>query len=395
MDVPVQVYLDSSDYSRLSETHLDPELRAVKEQLFRLRDEGACEYRYSYVHVLEMAPVDETAINASERRLGLAMELCGTRCLRSTDAIEGHELVRGVTNAERADVAYAFSDFGDWLPGGFEFLRRHAEALAGDVRSAAKRKGVRGQKAVAATALKLLLDQRLNVYGTKFPCPRASRRRIGAIPVGQFTAERVFSEMVGAFRDLPALSAWAVTATGAAVTRGLRERAAIPVQHLRTLRASIDEMVSTAENARNSKQQASAMTDQGMTEGLREFRCQRIAELVDASQDVLRSLGFSPDMLRAADLSGLVLPCLDVRLELYKENLQLNAHTNRSLNSALSDMPDVLHGCYLPYVDVFRVDRFAAGVFADQARRWRVSLVSDIRELPGRIQAAGALRRGH
>jgi hypothetical protein len=40
MGEPLKVYLDSNDYSRLSEPSLDPRLLEVKKQLLRIRDDG-------------------------------------------------------------------------------------------------------------------------------------------------------------------------------------------------------------------------------------------------------------------------------------------------------------------------------------------------------------------
>ena len=134
-----------------------------------------------------------------------------------------------------------------------------------------------------------------------------------------------------------------------------------------------------------------------MNEAANKYRREYIASFLNANEAALKSLGCDPDIWRSVDLTRLNLPSLDTRIALYRQNLQFNALTNRSLDRARSDMADVVHGAYLPYVDVFRADSFAADIFADEARRWDVSIVANLRELPNRIQAlrnitTGALR---
>ena len=260
MDAPLQVYLDSSDYSRLSATRLDATMAATKAQLFHLRDAGICEYRYSYVHILEMAPVDVAAIAASERRLGLAQELCGMKCLYPTDELLKRELAIALKPAHGSDKALARSDDAEWLPGGYGFLFRHAFALTGDIErllAATKQRGIRDQT-VIASAVKLLLIERLNEYATRLPLTQTARHRIGSIPLVQFTAERVFNEMSAVFRDLPGLAEWTVkSTTGAAIIDSLRGNATIPLEYVERIRALVGAMSSEADDTRLSMRRAS------------------------------------------------------------------------------------------------------------------------------------------
>src|SRR5258708_4415786 len=94
--MPIPVYLDSSDYSTLSDSarlKSDPRLGEVLRDLLGFRDAGTCEFRYSAVHVLEMTPVDPTALEKSLSRIGLMQDLCGEKCLIPADEIDRYELL--------------------------------------------------------------------------------------------------------------------------------------------------------------------------------------------------------------------------------------------------------------------------------------------------------------
>jgi hypothetical protein len=274
MDAPLQVYLDSSDYSRLSASRLDATMAATKAQLLHLRDAGICEYRYSYVHILEMAPVNVAAIDASERRLGLAQELCGVKCLYPTDELLRRELAIAMKPAHGSGKALARSDDAEWLPGGYGFLFRHASALASDIErllATTKQRGIRDQKVVASAA-KLLLIERLNEYATKLPLTETARHRIGSIPLVQFTAERVFNEMSAVFRDLPGLAEWMVkSVTGVAIIELLRGNAKIPLEHVDRIRELVGAISAGAKDKRPSTQRTAATIATNMNEAAKQI----------------------------------------------------------------------------------------------------------------------------
>ena len=70
MSTPLAIYLDSSDYSVFSDKWArTPEIIHVENQLLQLRDEGKIEIRYSYINIIEAAPIEHKDKACASRRL--------------------------------------------------------------------------------------------------------------------------------------------------------------------------------------------------------------------------------------------------------------------------------------------------------------------------------------
>lgn len=117
--MPISVYLDSSDYSVLSDPgRAEREAPGVLEKLKRLRDDGRIEFFYSAAHLTEMAPMQPAYADAALRRGNLLVELCGTNCM-----VHNEILFRSEVSAS-LDLSNASSDLfdrtGKWFPDGLE-----------------------------------------------------------------------------------------------------------------------------------------------------------------------------------------------------------------------------------------------------------------------------------
>lgn len=79
MKSPLKIYLDSSDFSILSDPmHLSRvEIRELRSQLFQWRAENKVKFFYSAVHVVEAAAVDAEYTQKAMERSNLIHELCG------------------------------------------------------------------------------------------------------------------------------------------------------------------------------------------------------------------------------------------------------------------------------------------------------------------------------
>ena len=95
------VYLDSSDYSTLS----DPKRRTA--QIV------CC---YSGTHLSEMAPIEPTYSDAAERRADMMVELCGRNTLISQDRLINWEVSHALGSA--IAQPHVLSSTGNWYPDG-------------------------------------------------------------------------------------------------------------------------------------------------------------------------------------------------------------------------------------------------------------------------------------
>jgi hypothetical protein len=113
---PLQIYLDSSDYSVLSDamSSRDHPAKDIFEKLCQLVGTGLVEIRFSSVHVIEIAHIDSGAREAALRRAKCIAQLCNGKCFRfwlETPIVEclnilaGRPVYEGVT-----------SDIGQWHP---------------------------------------------------------------------------------------------------------------------------------------------------------------------------------------------------------------------------------------------------------------------------------------
>ncbi|MGA8147020.1 MAG: hypothetical protein WB870_05505 [Gallionellaceae bacterium] len=112
---PLQVYLDSSDFSVLADpTKRTKEIISLEEQLISWRDAGLIEIRFAYPHLVEAAPIAPQHIEAFRCRAKKIAELCQGKAIAALDKIFAAEIKTLV--GEPAKSGYVFMDDGDWMP---------------------------------------------------------------------------------------------------------------------------------------------------------------------------------------------------------------------------------------------------------------------------------------
>lgn len=117
MHEPLRVFLDSSDYSVLSDPkRAGAESDAILRELLALRDKGAVKYFYSGTVLLEVMPTSHTALAAAQRRVELLVQLCDRNALAWHYSILQREVA--LARGKEADIGGPYSDNGDWFPPG-------------------------------------------------------------------------------------------------------------------------------------------------------------------------------------------------------------------------------------------------------------------------------------
>lgn len=114
---PVRVFLDSADYSTLTdEKRLTLELIALRDRLIRWEDTGDVEFWYSGTILSEMAPVEGRCVGASVARTDLLVRLCNTQALISVDRILQYEFQNLSAEAQKISFLPVYSYSGEWFP---------------------------------------------------------------------------------------------------------------------------------------------------------------------------------------------------------------------------------------------------------------------------------------
>lgn len=391
----IQVYLDSSDYSTLSgvDCNQNVKLATVREQLFDLRDSGVCEFRYSYVHIIEMTPIDQASLTFAKARLGLLQALCGKKCFLPTDILDREELLAALKNLS-ADTASgkkieAKNDAGFWLPGGFDFLEKHADGIVktiDGVRKTAAKKGLRDQRKINF-AIQSLIGTQLDAYAEMLPINAAMKQKLLFKAVGQMSKSFGIEILREGFTDFPLFADWAVSSeVGRKFAGLLRTRAQLPLEGVEKIRAMLHELKLTSANDRIGMQKGVAAMNQGFDSATSEYQRAFVDKTVSQSLEYFEAHGFTQSEISRIDMLKLSLPRLNTHIALYEENFRRNSTTERNLAAAKSDMGDILHANYLPYVNIIRADKFSSGVCKQLADDFCVHVVSDLLSLPKAIR---------
>jgi hypothetical protein len=112
---PLQVYLDSSDFSDLSDPKKATVCRPVALQLIEWRNKGKIEIRCSQAHVCEMAPTAPQHLDLARRRAECIVQLCGKRTLLAHGDLATAEVV-ALHRRTPLEPQHVRNDAGMWMP---------------------------------------------------------------------------------------------------------------------------------------------------------------------------------------------------------------------------------------------------------------------------------------
>jgi hypothetical protein len=138
LSLPLQVYLDSNDFSRFGqvlEGAGKPEYRELYEELMVLADEGEVEFRLSYIHVAEGAATAEAHIDRAVHRAAAMATLTRGHCLApyfTLHVLEAAALVVGdiAVPPRLRNQLHARNHAGRWFPSFRSTFHEIADAVA-------------------------------------------------------------------------------------------------------------------------------------------------------------------------------------------------------------------------------------------------------------------------
>lgn len=113
---PLQIYLDSSDFSALSAPNRTSAHDDVEKKLLTWLDAGVIEIRFSYLHVVEASPIRPKDIESATARFQKIVQLCGKKCLISTISIVEREISSPGDWQSSSYSDWLYRNDGDWLP---------------------------------------------------------------------------------------------------------------------------------------------------------------------------------------------------------------------------------------------------------------------------------------
>ncbi len=393
---PILVYLDSSDFSVLSDPRR--ETNELKEILSQLRAWLASEKIvccFSGIHLSEMAPLEAGYADAAQRRADLLAELCGRNALISQDRLFANELKFASGIIELQPSVQALS--GEWYPEGvgeispigqIEMGKQITEVirelhLNRTDRRKAERKTLKGGKPRANVKTSIVANARsgsLEEILDKYPMRPEDARTLSRYLAGDATSEQASAAFQESLRDPRWMMQW-FAQNHAKLTAFLdwtRAPSALMIKNLHEMSKHAAYIYSS-----DKKDGTSLAKDLFSSTKWGTYQNEM---LVNVGNRMARELLGENTQPIAAGLLDSHCPGLSVGIRsLHSAWWTTVSESPRT--AKLSDFPDALHAMYAPYVDIFRADSFMSPYIAKQASRFGTTVVPKLSHLPQAIHS--------
>lgn len=368
MTVPLRVYLDSSDFSTLSNPGRSIEQEAVRSQLSEWADTGLVQFVFSGTHLMEMAPLSATYTPAAAARADLVVGLCRRNAVISFDRLVVLEMKR--LQDPTAPAAAVVSTSAEWYPewGNMISPVDWVDAIK-EVDAASKSHGLnrqqrrslkkglfKGGRPKEATRQFLADNDLGSDYRElleRYPMREQDARVLGRYVVGKATAAQANDAFLESLRDPRWMMRWFANhhAKLTPFVQWLREPA-------EKLLSSVGEM---AEAARRMHELRGILGPSYQPELL---TAEGWARLQDETVRNVARRGlkhFSPDANVSVSANDVDERCPGLSAFIRSVHSAIRDVTSETPRQPkASDFADGVHAMYAPYVDVFRADSYMA-----------------------------------
>ncbi len=340
------------------------------------------------------------------RRVELMTEFCGRRCLPPWHELIEEEAFRVATGRALKREEYAWRDNGRWFPQMTavgpditSIMRRELVLMVARIgvplaqRSIMLRRLMRNGR-LTQEAVNILEPGRevfLAAMREKYPFPESVFRDdlFFRNAKGEVSDQAVADALEEALGDLPFFVGWAYDRHDPKrqLTQWLRTSDWVTL--ISKLRAEFGALIERG--------RALGIPEKEFNKLVRRLRSKLLGtrerillSKFDDLRDRLRAEGIDERSWKSRVVGSEVgtLPSLDAPLEIAIEYFVRNIAPGASARNALtSDYGDMLHMAYLPHVDVFRCDGYAAELARKPASRYGTTVVSSLRQLPDAIEA--------
>jgi hypothetical protein len=396
---PLQIYLDSSDYSVLSDAMDNPSHPAAElfGKLCQWVDIGKIEIRFSSVHVIEIAHIEDTAKDAALRRAKCIARLSNGKCFRFWLEMPARECLNILTGRPIYDGLT--SNTGEWHPdlsGEAQALQKmlmdgFKEILEKTATNRHQRRSIRRRffpkDRLSKEGVELLQtgrDELLESLAQRFPLSERFFRDdlMLRFAAGGIDAIEIVDEMGIVFRDVERFVGWTYDTQDKdrKMTKWLRAHGRELGDTIAGVRAQIDAL--EVEDEQLSKFHGTIRTI--AEQKVQELRISRLSQIRSEIGQLNLSNSPSDDEWRSLqELQLGCIPSLDAQVLAFCEHFRRNLQMRRKPKA--SDTGDILHLIHLPYCDFFRTDGDASETAKPIASIFKTMVVPKLRELPQRI----------
>jgi len=384
---PLRLYLDSSDYSVLSDPKRTSEAPRVLTSLRDHINAGNVECFFSGAHLSEMAPLDRAYADAAERRASLMVELCGKNVFVSHNRLMDHE-VRRALGLETTQFDPVRRD-GEWFPeGATEILpitevdraasmQEAIEELGRAARRKATKALMKRGKPKRSTQQSLVnnsrlgsLDEILSIY----PMKPESARILSRFVVGDATAKEATEAFQESLRDPRWMMKW---------FEQHHDKLSPFISWLRgpaqDVVGKLDELAKSIADARE-KLSPDSFAELFVVTQWQEWQDDMVAKIANRF-----STQTPTTKTLATEQVDKYCPGLSVAVRSIHSAWRTVTLT-QPRQAKLSDFPDAMHAAYAPYSDIYRADSFMAPYIAHQSSRFGTTVVPKLTALPQAIE---------
>ncbi|MDP1833058.1 MAG: hypothetical protein Q8K67_13445 [Geothrix sp.] len=392
---PIHVYLDSSDYSRLSNPSCQTESTIeIRNQLLEWSKSGQVKFLYSGILLLEMAPMEAVHTPLASLRADLLVDLCGRNALISFDRLLTLEFAS--INTQRPGGESVRSSDADWFPdlGNIISPVNWAEAIQ-DVDSAGKKHSLNRQ-------------HRRTLKRKIFKKNKPTKEAVRAILGDDLTKQ--LDEFLGLYpmRPSDAEVLWKYVlglTTTAEADRAFKESLRDPKWMMRWFAQHHDQMSPLIDWLRGPSKALMADTKRMTEQASQIVLFEETLGIPKGQRTLTKKVWNQHQDEMVVKVSSSVVTKLDpdfrgqIDLNQFDQNCPGFSTCLRALHSSIwssvgqasrmpkdSDVVDALHALYAPYVDVFRADSFMAPFIADQVRQNGTIVVSKLELLVQTVQ---------
>lgn len=406
----VVVYLDSSDYSVLSDPRrCTPETLGIRDTLLEFARSQRVRFAFSGAHVSEMAPIEPQYTPSAIGRAKLLVDLCGTNSLISFDQLLLAEFSRLFSrNPEPPQVMRTdgtwFPDLGDILPPQVDI----GTTIVGEVdallkqsgrnrheRRAARRKLVKHSR--PKPAVKELIAKQDPKTGVaevvaKYPMRPEDAETLGKYVLHQATRLEAEDAFRNSLRDPRWLMQWFASHHDMLrpLIEWMREPSRKMAAEVRALTASFQKYRSKGEALRLEMEELRKRglripPDLHKAVSSHDWRPDEDAQLVTMTKRMMETHGFPADhAVSAAEIDRFCAGWSTAVRTMYASAADAVAAHSRLPKD--SDFLDVVHAMYAPYVSYFRADRY----MSTHLRKYvppHVHIAANLRELIVALEA--------
>src|SRR5258706_1076227 len=425
MKRPLQVYLDSSDFSdfgRVLGAKGKPTDAAILQNLCALAASGTVEYRFSSIHVLEAAPVQMEDLADAKRAAEAMTLLCCPRALETWHnlpvmEVAAHLLGDTILPPRDRTRFHGRNDKGYWFPSFEKTMMECRQELSAGlddplavvqaqepglvVNRAMRRKATREAKAGRAQKAMtddmrqnwpFIVDRLRQIFPVSSDIERAWRRLILGNGSPLETARAIQDDL----SNLTTVMDWmAPSGPMSSLPMWLRSASDKFVEMYESIRASAEAQRAHTEPVVGKGKLESMWKKSSLGRGdvAQHGMIENVKRLLPDEELEIQRLGFSVEAANAAlDVEGIaVLPSQVALNAIIGSNMRKNAspfEQRRNLDNVASDVGDVLHAVYIPYVDLMRVDKFSENYLGPIARDYSTIVVKRRTELIDAINTA-------